>query len=273
MSAGETASRVIDAIAGMDDVAITTPANLHVLTYNTGTGKWINAAAQVASAPNVFSTIAVSGQSNVVADAATDTLTLINGSNIVITTNVGGDDRITFAVSSTPTFSTINTSGLATLFDLYVLSTFTLEGTFLLAASVDFDLSAASLVLLSSTYAADLNVSDFGAFGGRVTSGVAALTDGATINTNAALGNTFTITIAGNRTMAAPTNAVSGQKILYRITQDGTGSRTITWDAAFRFAGATAPTLTTTAAKTDYIGFIYNAAASKWDCVAERLNF
>tara|TARA_B100000900_G_scaffold106829_1_gene88727 strand:+ start:61255 stop:64611 length:3357 start_codon:yes stop_codon:yes gene_type:complete len=47
---------------------------------------------------NLFETIAVSGQSNVVADSATDTLTLVAGSNMTITTNAVGDS-ITFASS------------------------------------------------------------------------------------------------------------------------------------------------------------------------------
>ena len=107
----------------------------------------------------------------------------------------------------------------------------------------------------------------------RVVAAVVALTDGATIATDASLGNTFTVTLGGNRTMANPTNPVSGQKIVYRIRQDGTGSRTLTWASAFRFAGGTTPTLTTAANKTDYIGFVYNAADAKWDCIAERSNF
>ena len=45
-----------------------------------------------------FKTIAVSGQSNVVADSATDTLTLVAGNNMTITTNASGDS-ITFASS------------------------------------------------------------------------------------------------------------------------------------------------------------------------------
>ncbi len=45
-----------------------------------------------------FKTIAVSGQSNVVADGATDTLTLAAGSNMTITTTAGSD-TITFASS------------------------------------------------------------------------------------------------------------------------------------------------------------------------------
>lgn len=40
---------------------------------------------------NLFSTIAVSGQSNVVADSTTDTLTLVAGSNITITTDASTD--------------------------------------------------------------------------------------------------------------------------------------------------------------------------------------
>ncbi|MCV6900908.1 hypothetical protein OE165_28140, partial [Escherichia coli] len=47
---------------------------------------------------NVFSQIAVSGQSNVVADSATDTLTLVGSGNIVITTNATTD---TITIAST----------------------------------------------------------------------------------------------------------------------------------------------------------------------------
>ena len=47
---------------------------------------------------NVFSTIAVSGQNNVVADATTDTLTLVAGSNVTITTDDSADS-VTIAAS------------------------------------------------------------------------------------------------------------------------------------------------------------------------------
>ena len=48
---------------------------------------------------NVFQTIAVAGQSNVVADSATDTLTLAAGSNVTITTNAG-TDTVTIAANA-----------------------------------------------------------------------------------------------------------------------------------------------------------------------------
>jgi len=103
---------------------------------------------------------------------------------------------------------------------------------------------------------------------------VVALSDGANIATDAALGDLFTVTLGGNRTMDNPTNPVSGKRITYRITQDGTGSRTITWGSAFR--GSTdvpLPTLTTTLNKIDYVAFQYNAADSKWDCMAVNKGF
>jgi hypothetical protein len=49
-------------------------------------------------ASEVFKTISVSGQSDVVADSATDTLTLVAGSNMTLTTSAGGDS-VTFASS------------------------------------------------------------------------------------------------------------------------------------------------------------------------------
>lgn len=96
-----------------------------------------------------------------------------------------------------------------------------------------------------------------------------ALADAATIATDASLGNIFTVTLGGNRTMGAPTNPTNGQKIIYRLKQDGTGTRTMTWNAVFRFStDVPVPTLTTTINKTDYVGFVYNSTDTKWDALA-----
>ena len=72
--------------------ALATADQIH--TFVTGLGYTTNSG----TVTEAFKTIAVSGQSNVVADSATDTLTLAAGSNMTITTNASGD-TITFASS------------------------------------------------------------------------------------------------------------------------------------------------------------------------------
>jgi hypothetical protein len=88
------------------------------------------------------------------------------------------------------------------------------------------------------------------------------LTDQATVTWDVSTEDVAKVTLAGNRTLAAPTNATTGQFISLLIIQDGTGSRTLTWNAVFEFASDTAPTLTTTAALGDVFVFRYNG--SKW---------
>lgn len=100
------------------------------------------------------------------------------------------------------------------------------------------------------------------------------LTDGATIAVDAALGNIFTVTLGGNRTLSNPTNPNRGQKIIIRVKQDGTGSRTLSFDTKYRFStDLPSPTLSTTGGKTDYLGFIYNKDDDKWDYIAEVKGF
>lgn len=98
-----------------------------------------------------------------------------------------------------------------------------------------------------------------------------ALSDGANIATNAALGNYFRVTLGGNRTLDAPTNAVDGQQIVYEFIQDGTGSRTLTLASGtggfILGTDITSTTLTTTASKTDYMTCVYNSTAQRWRVV------
>lgn len=82
---------------------------------------------------------------------------------------------------------------------------------------------------------------------------VSALTDGSTITPDFAAANNFSLTIGGNRTLANPTNLTAGQSGAIVITQDGTGSRTLAYGTYWKFAGGTAPTLTTTASAVDVL--------------------
>lgn len=80
------------------------------------------------------------------------------------------------------------------------------------------------------------------------------LTDGATVDWNMNSGGIGNWTIGGNRTMNAPTNLKKGFYTL-KITQDGTGGRTVTWNAVFKWAAGTAPVLSTAAGATDILTF------------------
>jgi hypothetical protein len=82
-----------------------------------------------------------------------------------------------------------------------------------------------------------------------------ALSDGATINWDVDDGNLGTVTIAGNRTIAAPTNLPVGSMIL-KLTQDGSGSRTITWNSVFKWSAGAAPVLSTAANALDILSFV-----------------
>jgi hypothetical protein len=84
---------------------------------------------------------------------------------------------------------------------------------------------------------------------------ITALTDGATITPDFAAANNFSVTLGGSRTLANPTNITAGQSGVIVITQDGTGSRTLAYGSYFKFAGGTAPTLTTTAAAVDVLAY------------------
>ena len=82
---------------------------------------------------------------------------------------------------------------------------------------------------------------------GGAAANITALTDGSTITIDMATACHHSVTLGGNRTFAAPSNQVVGQAGSIFITQDGSGSRTASFNAAFKFVGGTAPTLTTTA--------------------------
>ena len=86
----------------------------HVLINDGGVLKKItksNLGIGSGSASNSFETIAVSGQSNVVADSSTDTLTLVAGSNMTITTDASGES-VTLASSGSGGCAT-NLNGLS----------------------------------------------------------------------------------------------------------------------------------------------------------------
>lgn len=69
-----------------------------------------------------------------------------------------------------------------------------------------------------------------------------------------ALGGVVNFTMTGNCTFTFPTVGAGGS-FKMRLVQDATGSRTATWPGTVKWPGGTAPTLTTTAARSDDLEF------------------
>lgn len=99
------------------------------------------------------------------------------------------------------------------------------------------------------------------------------LTDAATINWDMALGFNAKVTLGGNRTLAVA-NPQQGQTYSLGVTQDGTGTRTMTWPGSFDWGTTGAPTLTTTINKRDRITlFCTDAATPKFDAFLSGKGF
>ena len=79
--------------------------------------------------------------------------------------------------------------------------------------------------------------------------------DAATVHFDLGTSTTHHVILGGNRTLAID-NVAIGDKFVIRLQQDDTGSRTITWFSHIKWAGGSAPTLTSTRRKTDLVGFI-----------------
>ena len=98
-------------LAEGSNVTLTTNAGTDTLTiastnttYSAGTGLGLTGTTfsntDLGSSQNIFKTIAVSGQDNIVADSNSDTLTVAAGSNVTLTTTAGSD---TLTIASTDT--------------------------------------------------------------------------------------------------------------------------------------------------------------------------
>ena len=68
--------------------------------------------------------------------------------------------------------------------------------------------------------------------------------------------NIFNLTLGTNSNLNRPSNIAVGQAGTIFVTQDGTGSRTLSFSSVFDFVGGTAPTLTTTASGVDRLDYI-----------------
>jgi hypothetical protein len=84
------------------------------------------------------------------------------------------------------------------------------------------------------------------------------LTDAATIAWDLSINQIAKVTLAGNRALGNPTNGKDGGVYILFVTQDGAGTRTLSYDSnVYKWPlGGIAPVLTTSASRTDILTFV-----------------
>ena len=210
-------------IAGADDFQFT--AN----TFTAQSGSTIAAQALTATTLTTSSTVDIQGQ-ELILDADDDTS---------ITADT--DDRIDIKIANTDHISFGTSSGDTVIKPMTDAKDIIIQ---------QFD--GTSLV--------EFNDGAYSKFTAMAYFPEATLTDGSSIDWNVLTSPVAKVTLGGNRTLNAATGSQAGQFVSLLIIQDGTGSRTVTFNAAYEFKDDTAPTLTTTASKGDLFVFRYNGA-------------
>ena len=178
--------------------------------------------------------------------------TASNGTDVEFTDNV--DIPGTLDVTGAATFdSTARFIGNVTVDGSIVFEGSTADANELTLSAADPAADVTVTIPASTTTLAGLAVAQSFTKAQRGTP--VALTDAATVAVDLSLGNNFTLTLAGNRTLGAPTNVTAGQSGVIVVTQDSTGSRTLAYNSVYKFAAGTAPTLTTTASAVDILAY------------------
>ena len=208
-------------------------------------------------------TLDVNGQ-ELILDADADT-SITADTDDQIDIKIAGADDFQFTAN---TFTAQSGSGVVIPEGGLTLGSTAISST---AAEINYnDISTLGTSAASKTLTADAN--GLTKITGAVLNVEDTLTDQATIAWDVIASPVAKVTLGANRTLAAPsgTSPAAGQFIALTVIQDGTGSRTLTWNATYEFTEDTAPTLTTTANKGDLFIFKYNG--SKWLEVGRNLN-
>ena len=179
------------------------------------------------------------------------------------------DGSIDFNIASHDTSNGLKLGG--TLVSSTAAELNILDGVTSTAAELNYS-DLATLGTSAASKVLSANANNLTTISGAVLCTEDTLTDQATIAWDVIASPVAKVTLGANRTIAAPsgTSPAAGQFVALTVIQDGTGSRTLTWNATYEFKDDTAPTLTTTAAKGDLFIFKYNG--SKWLEVGRNQN-
>jgi hypothetical protein len=135
-----------------------------------------------------------------------------------------------------------------------------------LAASATTDTTNASNITSGTLPAGRISTLNGVQFSGWAATTPVVVTFSATaMAVDCSLSNVFTTTFTANVTVApSMNNPKDGQTINWFITQDGTGSRTMTWPASFKWSGASAGVLSTNANYVDILVATYLSTTGFW---------
>jgi hypothetical protein len=249
-------------------IASTDLSNTSNITLNDGTQTLTN---KTLTSPKINEDVAVTSTATELNLLDGSTAGTIANSKAVIYSAAGQVNGTTLAIAGTAITSTATELNLLDGVSGLVQADFTkLAAIDSTAAEINYsDLATLGTTAASKVFTADAN--NLTTVSGAVANVEDTLTDGATITWDVIDSPVAKVTLAGNRTLSAPsgTTPIAGQFVSLLIIQDGTGSRTITWNAVYEFAADTAPTLTATASLGDLFTFRYNGA--KWLEVGRNL--
>ncbi len=224
----------------------------------TGSGAVVLATSPTLTTPTLGAATATSiNKVAITAPATSATLTIADGKTLTVSntlTFTGTDtSSIAFGTGGTVTYTSNNLSVFAATTSAQlagVISDETGTGSLVFGTSPTFTTTITTPAITAATNTSiNMNAGSYN----TIQTYTPAAAGTATLDLSK--GNIHHITMpAGNITVAL-SNATTGQCFIVRILQDATGSRTVTWFSTIKWAGGTAPTLTTTASKADTFGF------------------
>jgi hypothetical protein len=268
-------SLVDDAIAGYTTVSLGSAATV-TLSENQGSGDQSRSAILEfkGSVGGAHNTINVLIPNNSKAYVVRNSVSY-NDSSDAIVLKVAGNTGVTITDDSTAMYVTNGTTVLpvaqTTFTNITATGNLDVKGNASVSGNANIGgnenisgtLTVAGAVSLASTlsvggaayFGSTVTVSGKGKFMTGAFAPVVTLADATSVVPDLNTSNVFAVTLAGNRTLAAPTNTSTniGATGHIFVIQDATGNRTLSYNTAYQFPDGTVPTLTSSAAAVDIL--------------------
>ena len=264
-------SLVDDAIAGYTTVSIGSAATV-TLTETQGSGDQSRSAilefkGTVGGAHDTINVLIPNNSKSYVVKNSVS----YNDSTDAIVLKVAGNTGVTITGDSTAMYVTNGTTVLpvaqTTFTNITATGNLDVSGN----ASVSGTLTVTGAVSLASTltvgggayFKSTVTVSGKGKFMTGAFAPIVTLADATSVVPDLNTSNVFAVTLAGNRTLAAPTNTSTniGASGHIFIIQDDTGDRTLSYNSVYQFSQGGVPVLTTASAAVDILFYAVRTTA------------